>query len=53
MVITDPDFTLRNATSHDASAIANLLTELGHPANAADIPTRLAALLGAEWGRRS
>jgi GNAT superfamily N-acetyltransferase len=43
--MTEKTFTLRNATADDAHAIAELLTELGHPTSAADIPHRLAALL--------
>jgi GNAT superfamily N-acetyltransferase len=34
-------FTLRPATAADAAAIAPLLTELGYPTTAADIPARL------------
>ncbi|MEO8881645.1 MAG: GNAT family N-acetyltransferase [Gemmatimonadaceae bacterium] len=35
---------LRTAAASDSDAIAALLTELGHPAQAADIPARLSAL---------
>ncbi|MEO6778523.1 MAG: GNAT family N-acetyltransferase [Gemmatimonadaceae bacterium] len=39
------DFSVRDATSTDAPAIADLLAELGHPTAAVDIPARLAALV--------
>jgi GNAT superfamily N-acetyltransferase len=39
-------FVLRDATSEDAQAIATLLTELGYPTDAADVPGRMAAMLG-------
>lgn len=35
---------LRSANANDSSAIAALLTELGHPAQGADIPARISAL---------
>lgn len=35
---------LRAATANDSDALAALLTELGHPARATDIPARLSAL---------
>jgi GNAT superfamily N-acetyltransferase len=41
---------LRDATPMDADAIAALLTELGHPTAAGDVPDRLAAVI-AEGGR--
>src|SRR2546430_124901 len=37
-------FVLREATSADASVVAALLTELGHPTEAADVPARMAAV---------
>lgn len=40
--MTDP-IRLRDATAADRDAIATLLAELGHPAEAADIPARLEA----------
>ena len=36
---------LRDATNEDANAIANLLTELGYPTDAAAIPGRIATVL--------
>lgn len=44
--MTDTSFRLREATPADARTIARLLTELGHPTDAADVPARLAAVLG-------
>jgi GNAT superfamily N-acetyltransferase len=44
--VTQTGFILREATSADAPAIAALLTELGHPTDAADVPARMAAVLG-------
>lgn len=41
----DEPVRLRGATVEDAADIAALLTELGHPADAAAIPMRLAAVL--------
>ncbi|MDQ2767314.1 MAG: GNAT family N-acetyltransferase [Gemmatimonadota bacterium] len=35
---------IRPATANDSDAVAALLTELGHPTRASDIPSRLAAL---------
>jgi GNAT superfamily N-acetyltransferase len=40
----DDSITLRAAAASDAPAIARLLTELGHPAERAEIPGRLAAI---------
>jgi len=40
----DDSIRLRAATASDTPAIASLLTELGHPAELADIPGRLAAI---------
>lgn len=40
----NPAFTLRPATADDADVVARLLGELGHPADPADVPSRLAAL---------
>jgi GNAT superfamily N-acetyltransferase len=37
-------FVLREATSADASVVAALLTELGHPTDAAEVPERMAAV---------
>lgn len=42
-----PTLSLRPATTTDASIIAALLTELGHPTSATDVPSRLDALLAA------
>ena len=42
--MSDPAIRLRFAAASDASAIAPLLTELGHPTASADIPARLAAV---------
>jgi GNAT superfamily N-acetyltransferase len=42
----DTGFRLREATPEDAETIARLLTELGHPTVPADVPGRLAAVLG-------
>lgn len=44
--MTDAGFLLRDATPEDARTIASLLTELGHPTKAAEVPERLAAVLG-------
>lgn len=41
---------LRDATPADARVIAGLLTELGHPVAAGDVPDRMKAVLG-EGGR--
>jgi GNAT superfamily N-acetyltransferase len=41
---------LRDATPRDASIIADMLTELGHPTAAEDIPSRMKAVLD-EGGR--
>ena len=38
---------LRDAATHDARAIAALLTELGYPASAAEIVARLRSVSGA------
>jgi GNAT superfamily N-acetyltransferase len=35
---------VREAIAEDAAAIASLLTELGYPASASEIPTRLSAV---------
>ena len=43
--MTDSAVHLRHAAPRDAQAIAALLTELGHPTEAADVPSRLAAVL--------
>jgi GNAT superfamily N-acetyltransferase len=43
--LTDSSLHLRHAASRDAHAIAALLTELGHPADPKDVPSRLAAVL--------
>jgi len=43
--MTEQSIHLRDATAHDAEAVAALLTELGHPADAKDIPSRLAEVL--------
>src|SRR5438477_12607083 len=40
-------FHIREASTADAGAIAALLTELGYPASASEIPSRLAAVAGA------
>ena len=45
----DDNISLRAAVASDAPAIALLLTELGHPAEGAEIPGRLAAIV-AEGG---
>ena len=47
--MTDRDFHLRDAAQEDAAAVATLLTELGHPTEASDIPSRLKSVL-AEGG---
>jgi GNAT superfamily N-acetyltransferase len=44
--MTDTGFLLREATPEDGQSIARLLTELGHPTTAAEVPERLAAVLG-------
>lgn len=44
--MTRSSFTLRDATSADAETISELLAELGHSTSAADVPSRLSALLG-------
>jgi GNAT superfamily N-acetyltransferase len=41
---TAAPLTLRAPTADDADAIASLLAELGHPADAGDVPARLAAV---------
>jgi GNAT superfamily N-acetyltransferase len=41
----DPDITIRDARPADAFAMAELLSELEHPADARDIAPRLAAVL--------
>jgi GNAT superfamily N-acetyltransferase len=38
---------VREAVAEDAAAIASLLTELGYPASASEIPARLRAVAGA------
>ena len=43
--MTEHSIHLRDATAHDANAVAALLTELGHPASEKDIPSRLSAVL--------
>lgn len=45
MDMADEGFTLRDATPNDAAVIASLLTELGHPTDASDVPERLGAVL--------
>lgn len=47
--MSDRDFHLRDARPEDAEALAALLTELGHPTEAAEIPKRLPHVL-AEGG---
>lgn len=47
--MTDRDFHLRDASPDDADTVAALLTELGHPTEAVDIPKRLPSVL-AEGG---
>jgi GNAT superfamily N-acetyltransferase len=42
------DLTFRDATRHDAVALARLCTQLGHPAAADDMPRRVAGL-AADW----
>lgn len=42
--MTDPAIRVRHATPRDAHAIATLLTELEHPTNSEDVPSRLAAV---------
>lgn len=42
--VTDSTIHLRDATPSDAESIAALLAELGHPVNAAAIPSRLVAV---------
>jgi GNAT superfamily N-acetyltransferase len=42
--------TLRDATAQDASVVAQMLTELGHPTTAEDVPSRMSAVLS-EGGR--
>lgn len=41
---------IRRATADDAVAIAQLVTQLGYPASAPDIPARLARLAGNDRG---
>ncbi|HEY8309961.1 MAG TPA: GNAT family N-acetyltransferase, partial [Gemmatimonadaceae bacterium] len=41
----EKNFTLRYATADDAASVAGLLSELGHPTSASDIPDRLAGLV--------
>jgi hypothetical protein len=38
---------VREAVNEDADAIASLLTELGYPASASDVPGRLSAVTDA------
>lgn len=47
--MSDRDFHLRDACAADAEAVAALLTELGHPTAAIDIPKRLPLVI-AEGG---
>ncbi|MEP6509098.1 MAG: GNAT family N-acetyltransferase [Gemmatimonadales bacterium] len=47
--MSDRDFHLRDAGPDDAEAVAALLTELGHPTEAIDIPKRLSLVI-AEGG---
>lgn len=42
--MSDRAIALRPVTADDAAVVARLLTELGHPTHAADIPARLAAV---------
>jgi GNAT superfamily N-acetyltransferase len=44
--MTESGFVLREATNADAQAIAALLSELGHPTDAVDVPARMAAVRG-------
>jgi len=43
-----PPLLIRPATAHDAQSIARLLTQLGYPTDAADVPRRLERMRGAE-----
>lgn len=42
--MNDSAIRLRSATANDSDAVAALLTELGHPTRASDVPSRLASV---------
>ena len=44
--MTSPSHKTRRVTANDAEVVARLLTELGHPTDAVDVPTRLREVLG-------